>query len=274
MLCDGSEVSRTTYQQLFNTIGTSYGQGDGFTTFNLPDLRGKDIIGKLMSDTDFNALGKTGGEKTHALTVAEMPRHQHNVGNYNAGGDTVSYTDYMSQSGGANKGFSTNIKTDYAGNGNAHNNLQPYTVANYIIKAFQSSGVVATVVDNLNSNSSTDALSAKQGKILNEKLNDTGWESLTLLNSWSNYGSGFNNAQYRKIGKQVFLRGLIRNGTQGSVIAQLSSEYRPSKTNVFAVNSANESNVIGQIRIDSNGNIYAQTVVTWLSLDGVSFFID
>ena len=56
------------------------------------------------------------------------------------------------------------------GGSQAHNNLQPYAVSPYIIKAKQSSGLVADVVDNLASDSATDALSAKQGKILNEKI--------------------------------------------------------------------------------------------------------
>lgn len=62
--------------------------------------------------------------------------------------------------------------TGDAGGGEPHNILQPYQVHNYIIKAKQSSGVVATVVDNLNSTSTTDALSANQGKIINEKIQE------------------------------------------------------------------------------------------------------
>ena len=52
LLCDGSAVSRETYQDLFNTIGTTYGAGDGFTTFNLPDLQGRVVVGKDDNDTD------------------------------------------------------------------------------------------------------------------------------------------------------------------------------------------------------------------------------
>ena len=56
--------------------------------------------------------------------------------------------------------------TGDTGGGQAHNILQPYQVTNYIIKARQSSGVVATVVDSLDSTSTTDALSANQGRLL------------------------------------------------------------------------------------------------------------
>ena len=77
LIADGREVSRTTYAELFAAIGTTYGAGNGSTTFNLPDMRGKVAVGRDSADTDFNALGKTGGAKTHTLTVAEMPSHTH-----------------------------------------------------------------------------------------------------------------------------------------------------------------------------------------------------
>lgn len=63
--------------------------------------------------------------------------------------------------------------TGNVGGGQAHNILQPYIVTNYIIKAFQSAGTVATVVDNLNSTSTTDALSANQGNVLKNLLDGT-----------------------------------------------------------------------------------------------------
>lgn len=78
LVCDGSAVSRTTYADLFAVIGTTYGTGDGSNTFNLPNLGGRNIVGK-GSTTATDTLGETGGEETHTLTTSEMPSHTHNV---------------------------------------------------------------------------------------------------------------------------------------------------------------------------------------------------
>lgn len=76
LLCDGSAVSRTTYADLFAEIGTTYGAGDGSTTFNLPNTAGRVMAGKAAAGT-FATLGAVGGEETHLLTSAEMPAHDH-----------------------------------------------------------------------------------------------------------------------------------------------------------------------------------------------------
>lgn len=76
LLCDGTAISRTTYAQLFGILGTTYGVGDGSTTFNLPDLRQKFPIGKAASGTG-NSLGGTGGTIDHDHSV---PAHYHSAG--------------------------------------------------------------------------------------------------------------------------------------------------------------------------------------------------
>lgn len=77
LVCDGTAVSRATYATLFTAIGIAYGAGDGSTTFNLPNLKGKVPVGLDAAQTEFDALGESGGSKTHTLTVAEMPSHTH-----------------------------------------------------------------------------------------------------------------------------------------------------------------------------------------------------
>lgn len=77
LLCDGSTASRSTYSTLFGIIGTTYGNGDGSTTFNVPDLRGRVAVGvNTTGPTDVNALGNN-----DAVTLASRNvKHHHTVG--------------------------------------------------------------------------------------------------------------------------------------------------------------------------------------------------
>jgi microcystin-dependent protein len=81
--CDGANISRTTYAALFAIIGTTYGAGDGSTTFGLPNMKGRIPVGFDSAQTEFDALGETGGAKTHTLTSAEMPSHTHTQDSHN-----------------------------------------------------------------------------------------------------------------------------------------------------------------------------------------------
>ncbi len=128
LLCDGSAVSRITYAALFAAIGTTYGAGDGSTTFNLPDFRRRVAVGAGGTGTATlgNAVGNTGGEETHVLTISEMPAHSHS--------DTKAYHNYGGGSGTAGSPTEYSTTTGSTGNGAAHNNIQPSLVVNYIIR--------------------------------------------------------------------------------------------------------------------------------------------
>lgn len=155
LLCDGRAVSRTEYAELFKAIGTKHGSGDGSTTFNLPNPKGRTLVGKDSSDTDFNTLGKTGGEKTHTLTVNEMPSHNHHilVRNNNETGL------YQTKATNVN-GTVGDALTENTGGDQPHNNLQPYIVTNYIIKAKNTAIIKGEVIQETGTASEINVYSA------------------------------------------------------------------------------------------------------------------
>lgn len=144
LLADGRAVSRTTYASLFAVVGTTYGAGDGSTTFNLPNLVARVPVGQWPGDPDFGTIGQYGGEKAHTLSAAEMPYHNHGLP-----GHTFSWGTYLGSvwvnGTAATGGYATGgnplytvqnswNSTNYAGGNVAHNNLQPYTVVRYLVK--------------------------------------------------------------------------------------------------------------------------------------------
>lgn len=136
LFCEGQEISRNDYTELFSIIGTKYGEGDGNTTFNIPNLKGRIPVGKNDEDIDFDTIGEIGGEKTHQLTVEEIPSHTHSYKTTNGEPGPYGAT---SSAATTKVGDLNTTETDqtnaYTGGGQAHNNIQPYQVTTYIIKA-------------------------------------------------------------------------------------------------------------------------------------------
>ena len=141
ILCDGTAYSRTvTYNTLFGVIGTTYGVGNGSTTFNVPDFRGRAPIGagtgRNVADSADLATARTLGTKvsdaqTVTLDTTQIPSHTH-------GGQIVfdSGNDYGSGTTGvtANGIGDSQPTTGGTGGGLSHENTQPSTVINFIIK--------------------------------------------------------------------------------------------------------------------------------------------
>lgn len=207
--CYGQAVSRTTYAALFAAIGTAFGAGDGTTTFNVPDLRGRAVAGKddmggssagrlnistTGNTTNANAtisgipstaalaigmkvigagipagatistipsgssitisanatatatgvglrfgvvdgatIGDAGGSQAHQLVTAQMPSHVHNTYNQTSGGILNNgATTYVGSAGNSND--TTQTATIASGGGQAHPNVQPTMILNYLIK--------------------------------------------------------------------------------------------------------------------------------------------
>ena len=148
--CAGAAVSRTTYSALFAIVGTTYGAGDGSSTFNLPDLQDNTPVGKsgtkaLASTGGANTVsstGNVGGSTANAsLSTAQLASHTHNVPgdmNVNILGNTV-WMVRQSNAGanptnstGSGSGHSHNMSANFSGD--ATSVLQPYLTLIYIIK--------------------------------------------------------------------------------------------------------------------------------------------
>ena len=143
LIADGSAISRSTYSDLFAVLSTSYGVGDGSTTFNLPNLKGRVPVGRDSSQVEFDTLGETGGSKTSALVVANLPAHTHTTTLTNGtlvvrqeGGGDAKLT--ANSTYGPYNTYTIGATTDGGGNGTAtgdtFSNLAPYIALNYIIR--------------------------------------------------------------------------------------------------------------------------------------------
>lgn len=178
LMCDGSAVSRTTYSELFNVIGTTYGGGDGSTTFNLPDLTGRFPLGSGTgdaSDATAHTLGSKNGTETVTLNTNQIPSHAHTIKweNYSRVVGQVNTMGHIAQGSGTNAGNSENT-----GGGQAHNNMPPYNTVNYII----STGTgVGTVVNDVKVNGSSvvsgGVATVNVPTVVSDLTNDSGFIS-------------------------------------------------------------------------------------------------
>lgn len=163
LLCDGTSYSTSTYADLFNVVGYTYG-GTG-PSFLVPNLKGRAPVGRDSGQGEFDTLGETGGSKTHVLVDNEMPVHGHSFSDTSSG-PSITLDHYVDGDSGLRvvvtggsqdwlrKTFETGAQvvtlsdidahashthsvsgtTGNAGADAAHNNLSPYLVINYIIK--------------------------------------------------------------------------------------------------------------------------------------------
>jgi microcystin-dependent protein len=162
LFCYGQAVSRSVYARLFTAISTTYGTGDGVSTFNLPDLRGRVVAGKdnmggtsanrltdLTGGLDGDTLGDTGGSETNTITTSNLPASGLSIpslsvsatgttygpgstpitGRFLAAMDDSSVVGSASVTGSTGTGTTGNM-----GSGTAINNVQPTIISNFIIK--------------------------------------------------------------------------------------------------------------------------------------------
>ena len=146
LLCDGASVSTTTYAALFAITGYTYG-GSG-PNFNLPDLRGRAVFGKddmggndaarvtsgSAAGVDGDTLGASGGVEEHALTIAELAAHDHDRNTSGQGERPLRGSGAEGHGGGAFTSSPAETKTGSTGDGDAHTNMPPTLILNYIIR--------------------------------------------------------------------------------------------------------------------------------------------
>ena len=148
--CNGAAVSRSTYSALFAIIGTTYGAGDGASTFNVPDLQDNVAVGKsgtkaLASTGGANTVastGNVGGSTANAtLSTAQLASHSHSIPNANSnnpmvGQKALSGRNFVgtinSGTVGSGTGHSHNMSATFSGD--ATSVVQPYLTIIYIIK--------------------------------------------------------------------------------------------------------------------------------------------
>jgi microcystin-dependent protein len=151
--CNGAAVSRSTYAALFAIVGTTYGAGDGATTFNVPDLQDNVAVGKSgtkalastggANTTPVTAGGNIGGTTANAtLSTPQLASHSH-PGSFNktpVGGiggppsGSIAGPSTSTGSTGSGGGHSHNMSATFSGNTANPSVLQPYLTIIYIIK--------------------------------------------------------------------------------------------------------------------------------------------
>lgn len=132
---NGQAVSRTLYANLFAVYGTSYGSGDGSTTFNLPDYQGKFL--KMFGPGGLYPIGSSGGTTEETLTVNQIPAHAHGPGSGDP--DSAGFLEKTNVAGKALDIVSSGdavvgATTANTGGGLPHNNLPPYISGVWLVK--------------------------------------------------------------------------------------------------------------------------------------------
>lgn len=280
--CDGRAVSRTTYAELFAVLGTSHGAGDGSTTFNLPNIKARTIVGYDSSDTDFNAIGKTSGNKTHnhQYGISYMSNNGIILGDDSLGNDiigllhngtTMKPSGIYSSSTTKTLRFADDTRANMAtytyintANTSSNSNIQPSITEYPIIKAFQSAGVVAEV-ENTESESTTNVYSCDYTNAeLNKKFDKNNLKTTETSSDTNTYSCNYVNG---KLGE------LLYNNSSGTTSTVNLSKNVNNYWCLEIFYKTNDSGSSSSVRITdvAYGDKIASLLYTWY-VDGNVYF--
>lgn len=239
LLCQGQAVSRTTYAELFKVIGTSFGSGDGSTTFNVPDLReattkGIGLSGKSNShfDSDGVALGEFVEDRLQAHT------HSHKIGSSTAGSEEWVMFATSQVLSGMNQ-------TDYGVIGRFGNTTEVKAVGvNYIIKAKQVDAPADFTPVDVVENGNMKAVTSNA--VYDTLMNIT---TLTPTKT-ANVGTIYE-AEFLRIGRLVFVN-LNLIVSSGILFTGLP---KPTSRQTFTINGFYEQDKALRLIINTNGSI-------------------
>lgn len=303
LLCQGQKVSKTTYKELYEICGDTFGQSTD-TEFYLPDLRGQTIAGYKEGDTTFGTLGGLIGSLkhlhntgNHTLTTEEIPEHNHNVhlglqsirlNGQPSWNTVVTAADAGSGITGGNIGTQkwsnatnnsqlyVNGKSGITGASQPHNHgdtssnssLQPTIVLNWIVKAFQLMPNQSYVENSLESDSTINSLSAAKGKELNNKFN----KYLPINGNAISATKASNDANNNNIANTYATKNELANKTNGEFVNfSLGSGFTPYSS--FATPGYKIINGImylqGLIGVSSDAN-NEETICTFNTSDAPS----
>ena len=286
LMCDGSEISRITYSELFNVLGTKYGEGDGSTTFNLPVVIKENIeieLDKIVPTNEFSDGKRIWCKR---INLGNLPNATSN--NIDTGLTNINFEKTETKAVRTSDGLGIDIPyaatnflvtTMYVSASNSIRVLSQADMSAYIgtadfyftyndsadepeltnckvIKAKNSVGLVGNVT-NTYSESKQDSYSCDY---VNNFVYDTGWQNLTIVK-----GQAYSDEQIpqiRRIGKTVYMRGALKGYTSSGVnIVQIPTELIPSQAHSFV--APGSQNRVNRFTLNTTGLLmFEQTTAT------------